>query len=292
VRGSDGAAVGPTPNGPGSGEHASGQRIRFANPRRLAQVDSTNRYLRDAALEGGPEGLVVVADEQVDGRGRRARSWVAPSGSALLCSILFRPRFPPDSVHLLPTIVGLAALDALGRLAGGDLGLKWPNDLVAGEEKLGGILGEIVAGGGDAVGPAVVVGLGINLAWPPGWPPEGPVADALAQATTVERLTGVRVDRDELAAGLIAGVERRYPPLISARSRAAAIEEYRDRCTTISRTVRVELDGSTVEGVARDIAADGRLVVECADGSLPSFDAGDVVHLRGAPTPDRPRRAD
>ncbi|MCU1493021.1 MAG: biotin/acetyl-CoA-carboxylase ligase [Acidimicrobiaceae bacterium] len=259
----------------GSGVHASWHGARFTNPVRLDQVDSTNRYLRDAALQGAPEGLVVIAEEQLAGRGRRDRSWIAPRGSSLLCSILFRPAFAPADWHLLPSIVGIAAVDTLAVLAGVEASLKWPNDVLVGDAKLAGILAEIVG-----TPPAVVVGIGMNVAWPKGWPPPGPLAVVAERATTVERAASRAVDREEICAAFLGSIERRYAALATADGRARAAADYRSACVTIGRKVRVLLDSSTVEGRAVDVGDDGRLVLELVGGGRQSFDAGDVVHLR------------
>src|SRR5205085_11091393 len=143
--------------------------------------DSTNTRLLDEARAGAPEGLVVVADHQTAGRGRLGRTWVAPAGSSLLVSVLFRPR-SLEAGHLLTTAVALAACDACERVAGVAPDLKWPNDLLVDDRNLGGILAE-------AEGTAVVVGLGLNVSRPSGAPE---TAIALGQ------LAGRDIDRGEL----------------------------------------------------------------------------------------------
>lgn len=292
------------PDGPGdpavlsgSGEQASPGVVRFANALHLARVNSTNTYLRDQALAGAPEGTAVVADEQLEGRGRRGRSWHAPPGSSLLCSVLFRPRFAPSQLHLLPSIVGLAALDALRALAGLEASLKWPNDIVVGRAKLAGILAEVLDGGA-----AVVVGIGVNIAWPPGWSPPGLAATSGGDganrapsetgATTIELCTGRIVATSALATELLEGIGERYHRLATAGGRAEAVAEYRRRCDTIGREVRVELVDTFVEGRAIGVGPDGRLELELRDGSRVLFTAGDVVHLRRAARTRGPGAAD
>ncbi|MFN2609052.1 MAG: biotin--[acetyl-CoA-carboxylase] ligase, partial [Acidimicrobiales bacterium] len=141
----------------------SGAR-RFADVRHLAEVDSTNRLAADLARGGAAEGVVVVADHQTAGRGRRGRSWEAAPGSSLLVSVVLRP--PPGPAAGLATVAAaLAAADACHRVAGFAPGLKWPNDVLVGGRKLAGILAELVpiglrserspaAGGPEAAGGA------------------------------------------------------------------------------------------------------------------------------------------
>jgi BirA family biotin operon repressor/biotin-[acetyl-CoA-carboxylase] ligase len=196
---------------------------RFSDVRWFPEVDSTNRLAADMVRAGAADGLVVGADHQTAGRGRRGRTWESPPGSNLLVSVVLRP-VPP----LVTLAAGVAAAEACEAVAGVATSLKWPNDVLVGGTKVGGILSELV-------GDAAVVGLGLNL----GWAPEG-----------AARL-GSGVDRDELLAAYLAGLDD--PPDVLAR--------YRARCSTIGRRVRVELPGTTVEGVAEAVDDDGRLVV-------------------------------
>jgi BirA family biotin operon repressor/biotin-[acetyl-CoA-carboxylase] ligase len=211
---------------------------RFADIRWFAEVDSTNRLAADLARAGAPDGVVVGADHQTAGRGRRGRTWESRPGAALLVSVILRP------APLLVTLAaGVAAAEACEEaVAGSHVALKWPNDLLLGDGKLGGILSELV-------GDAAVVGLGLNL----GWAPEGAA------------LLGADVDRDSLLHAYLAGLDQ--PGDVLAR--------YRPRCATVGRRVRVELPGGSVEGTAEAVDDDGRLVV---DGRPVA--AGDVVHLR------------
>ncbi len=276
------ARRGPTNRGPG-GQATSGRR-RFTNLVVLGRVDSTNRYLRDLALAGGAEGLAVVADEQLAGRGRRGRQWVAPAGGALLLSVLLRPAFGREELHLLPSALGLAALDALRATCGLPAALKWPNDVVVGGKKLAGILAEVVEVDGPEA-PAVVAGIGVNLSWPDGWPPDDAgLGEIAARATTVERASGLVVGRDELAEALLDALDERYEVLATPAGRSAATAAYRRACATIGQEVELDLGDRVVRGVALDVADDGRLLVEHG-GAVERFEVGDVVHLRGGPRP-------
>ena len=209
---------------------------RFGDIRWYAEVDSTNRVLADLARAGAPDGVVVAADHQTAGRGRRGRTWEAPAGASLLVSVLLWPE--PALVTLA---AGLAAARACEAVAGVTVGLKWPNDLLVGEAKVGGILTEAVAG-------AAVVGLGVNLVWAP------------AGAACL----GPDVDRDALLDAYLTALD----------APGDVLGRYRRRCTTLGRRVRVQLPTETLDGVATDVEDDGRLVV---DGR--SIAAGDVVHL-------------
>ena len=209
---------------------------RFADIRWYAEVDSTNRVVADLARAGAPDGVVVGADYQTAGRGRRGRTWEAPPGASLLVSVLLRP-----APALVTLAAGLAAAGACEAVAGVEVGLKWPNDLLVGDAKVGGILTEAVAG-------AAVVGLGVNLAWAP---------------AGAARL-GADIDRQALLDAYLAGLD--VPGDVLSR--------YRERCTTLGRRVRVDLPDGPFEGVATGVDEGGRLVV---DGR--PITAGDVIHL-------------
>jgi BirA family biotin operon repressor/biotin-[acetyl-CoA-carboxylase] ligase len=224
---------------------------RFDDIRWFDVVDSTNRYLLDCATRDGREGLVAVADEQTAGRGRLGRTWVAPPGSALLVSVLLRPRLPVDRLHLVTLAVALAATDALAVLTSVDAKVKWPNDVVVNDRKLAGILAEA-----DGAG-AVVVGMGLNVR-----------ADGLAPEVR-ETATACDVDRHELLVHWLRHLDARLDALDACLSDAIA------RSATLGRRVRVELAHETFDGIAEALTPEGYLIV---DGRVVT--AGDVVHLR------------
>jgi BirA family biotin operon repressor/biotin-[acetyl-CoA-carboxylase] ligase len=184
-----------------------------------------------------PLGSVVVADHQTAGRGRNGRSWQAPPGSGLFVTFVLRPS------PLVVFAAGVAAAEACRR---GVL-LKWPNDLILDDRKLGGILAEIR-------NQRALVGIGINLSWAP--------KDAAKLSE----------DRDALLERLL--------PLVAKWSEAepeAVIQRWRELSWTLGQTVRVELGGEVIEGLAEDLAADGALLV----GGRRVI-AGDVTRVRPA----------
>ncbi len=217
--------------------------VGMTDVRWFAEVDSTNRVAAAMAVPG----LVVVADHQTAGRGRFDRRWEAPAGSSLLVSVVVADPFPT-------VVVALAAAGACEDVAGVAPDLKWPNDLIVGERKLGGILGESAAG-------HHVVGLGLNVNWQPETPPDGGVA--------LDEVVGQPVDRFALLAGFLRHLAT--PP-------TDVLDAYRRRCATLGRRVRVEIGGEVVESTAVGISAEGHLLLE---GGW-AIAAGDVTHVRPA----------
>lgn len=234
---------------------------------RFKEIASTNDWLLSAARGGADDRTVVVADHQLRGRGRLDRTWEAPPGTSLLASVLLRTSLEPERRYLCTVALALSALEALQAVAALRGGLKWPNDLMVGDRKLGGILAEV-----DGVGEraAVVAGIGLNLTWPG---PEG------SNGTSVLEETGRHVDRDELLDAILVGLDVHLGELGRESGRAGIIDAYRLRLTTIGRRVAVELRDETLRGTAEDVTPDGHLVVS-VDGERREFAAADVVHLR------------
>lgn len=275
--------AGVTPASPHRSGPAGEAIPLFANPQRLLEVDSTNSYLADLARRGAPEGTAVLADTQTAGRGRLGRSWLDVRGGSVLCSLLFRPAplLPPDRWYLVTWCVALAARDAIGESCGVAVAFKWPNDLMAGDAKLGGILAEVVPSDG------LVVGIGINCNWPeelPGAPPG---------AVSLDRLAGGPVDRARVSEGLLEGVSARYQSLVRgtvatrAEAERAVVRDLRVNLATIGRLVEVCTPEGAFAGRALDVDGDGHLLVDVG-ACIRSVSVGDVRHLRHLPPASGP----
>jgi BirA family biotin operon repressor/biotin-[acetyl-CoA-carboxylase] ligase len=196
-------------------------------------------------------------------------------------SVLLRPpnRLATSGQLQLTTIcVGLAVAAAARELAGDVVRLKWPNDLVIDPDgrKLAGVLAEAVF---DPVhGHAVVVGCGCNANWPLPLP-----SDLAETAVSLNHLLGRDVDRVELLGATLTGVERRYASLLREGA-GGLLAEYRAECATLGTTVRVELPGGAITGLAVDVDERGGLVLAC-DGGQRVVEVGDVTHVRSGRTP-------
>ncbi len=234
---------------------------------RFDEIDSTNRYLCREARHGAREGTVAVAEHQSAGRGRLDRRWESPPGASLLASVLFRPEFDSTELHLCTAAMALAAAEACRREAGVGPVLKWPNDLLVGEAKLAGVLAETEPDGRG--GCAVVVGIGLNVDWP-GPPGAG---------TCLRDQGAAPLDRELILAALLHALSSRRALLDSATGRREVAAEFRSRCSTLGRRVRVELAAEAVVGVALEVDDAGHLVVGTPSGPR-TVSAGDVVHLR------------
>ena len=253
------------------------------------RTGSTNADLLARALGGAPEGVVLAAEEQSEGRGRMGRAWVSPPRAALTFSLLVRPKaVPPARRGWLPLLAGVAVATAVTAVTGVQTRLKWPNDVLAGPAKLAGILAEVA-------GDAVVVGVGLNVSTEPGeLPPVGPgalaatslrIAVSAAPATAAPEAPATAApEREPLLIAILAGFERWYQAWCRAGGdpeRSGLRAGYTELSGTIGRRVRAELPGGQVlSGPAVGVDPDGRLLVRVSSGTVVPVAAGDVVHLR------------
>jgi len=241
----------------------------------VESTGSTNADLLARALRGEPEGAVLAAEEQRAGRGRMGRAWTAPPRAALTFSVLLRPAVPPARRGWLPLLTGVAVATAVTGVTGVETRLKWPNDLLAADAKVAGILAE-------ASGDAVVVGIGLNVSTEPAEFP-APRPGALP-ATSLRAAGATALDREELLLAILEGFERWYRSWQQAGDdpdRSGLRPGYIRLSATIGRTVRAELPGGqALSGPAVGVDSDGRLLVRVSPGSEIAVAAGDVVHLR------------
>jgi BirA family transcriptional regulator, biotin operon repressor / biotin---[acetyl-CoA-carboxylase] ligase len=242
----------------------------------VEEAGSTNALVTEQARSGGPEGLVVVAEHQTEGRGRLDRTWETPAGSALTFSVLLRPTAPTQTWPWLPLLAGYAVDKALKAL-GFDASVKWPNDVLLDGKKVAGILVERIE---TPAGAAAVVGVGLNVGMTAA---ELPVPEATSLA--VARPDAVP-DRTELLVDVLASLWESYAAWQEGGDLAGMrlADSYVAACSTIGHEVRVELpSGETLAGTATGIDPSGRLLVEHAvDGGVgrTAVSAGDVVHVR------------
>lgn len=249
-------------------------RLRWKRPdvHLFGKVGSTNDEARQLAEEDAPAGTIVIGREQKEGRGRAGRVWHSPAGSGVYLSMIFRPR-ELENPGLLPVLAGLGVARSLDRAFSGlEPGLKWPNDIYAGERKCGGILAE--ASWSEGVPRQVIVGVGINAKALPSSVP----AAVRSAATSLEEELGAEVDLVEVADAIVDGLESFLDEPTSALDHVALelVDHYdwlRDR------RVSVLVDGAeaATTGVAVGIAPDGALLFRPDRGALRRVENAVVV---------------
>lgn len=233
---------------------------------------STNDIVASWIRAGCADGRGLWVGAQTGGRGRRGRTWAAPAGRNLTLSVaVVGARYQPVML-LVPLAAGVAAAEGLARVAGVDVGLKWPNDLVVGDRKLGGVLCEAVLDGARFVGAVVGVGLNVNSL-----PDEFP-AMVRDRVVSVAELRGA-----DTALGALAGAVRERIAATVTRlaggDREGVLADWSARDATAGR--RISHDGAT--GIALGIDADGGLRMRMDDGTERVARSGEVLFLGGGP---------
>jgi BirA family biotin operon repressor/biotin-[acetyl-CoA-carboxylase] ligase len=256
----------------------------------LPSVDSTNTLAMKLAQQGSEEGVVVLTDSQMAGKGRQGRRWVDMVGCNILLSVLLLPLFPP--YHLV-MIASLAVVDTIATICGIAATIKWPNDVLIGERKVAGILIETSH---DLSGRLVtVVGIGVNV--------NGHIIDyaqqvsdtpILAQglsekATTLAQECGHEISREAFIAHLLLQIERSYLALQqeanimrTARTTPSLSisrlirEKWSDRLSTLGRTIQVRQGDTLLSGVAEGVNENGELLLRCHSGECISITWGDI----------------
>ena len=252
-------------------ERITSQAGITAVPRFLRETDSTNRVALELADAGADEWTLVVAGQQTAGRGRLGRSWASAPRKALLVSVILRPAVEPSRAALLSLQAAWALVVACPSLPSGAVRAKWPNDLVVGRRKLGGILSE--ASIVDDGIRHLVLGVGVNVSMLPDDFPEG-----VREAATSLALEGAQVDHTDLLGRFLSAFRAAYPPGDAAWEEV--VDRYRSVCSTLGRRVRAATtSGRTVEGEAIAISPSGALVVRDGKGGEHVVGFGEVAHL-------------
>jgi len=238
----------------------------------LPECPSTNDVACEFARAGEPEGLLVVTDFQTSGRGRLDRSWRAPAGSSLLFSLLLRPPLPPERALQAVMAASLGVVEGIRKECGLAARIKWPNDILIGGRKAGGILCELSLDGEKL--DYAIIGIGLNVNFDPqkveGIPPE---------ATSILAKLGRSQPRTALLRAILAEMEPRYREILRGGSLR---EEWARALETLGRRVRVTLVNDELTGTAESVEETGALSLRLQDGTRRTILAGDVVHLEEA----------
>jgi BirA family biotin operon repressor/biotin-[acetyl-CoA-carboxylase] ligase len=222
---------------------------------------STSTDALEAARRGAPHGSVWFADEQLAGRGRGDHAWDSAAGQGLYVSVLLRPRIPAIRLPLLPLTAGLAAADAIRAVSGLSVDLRWPNDLLIGPSKVGGILVEANSEANTESGTVAfaVVGVGINVHQ------RSFALELSTPATSLEIESSRRVSRQPLLVSLLESLQREALGLLDADSGKTILRRV-EQASTWVRGRKVEVNGpQSCTGVTAGLDEHGFLLVRTAD---------------------------
>lgn len=244
-----------------------GQTIYF-----YEETDTTNNRARELALEGAPEGTLVVAEKQTAGRGRRGKVWESPLGTGIWMSLVLRPQIMPAEASVLTLLCGLATAEAIEAETGLSAGIKWPNDILINGKKAVGILTEMDCEMSEV--HFVIPGIGINVNTA-SFPPE--IAEI---ATSLYLECGKTVSRRRLVHKVLERLEEHYETFLRTGSFAAMLENYRKHCITLGKEVHV-LGREPFFAEALDITPEGELLVRRADNGKEEVVFSGEVSIRG-----------
>ena len=235
-------------------------------------VGSTNTAAFEVA-EGTKEGAVIISDSQERGRGRLGRSWVSPPGVNIYMSIMLRPRIEHDQMTLITLLSAVACTHALRRTTGLPISVKWPNDLMISDRKLGGILTEIQLTQKEIV--IAVIGIGINVNMEAGDFPE----QIRMTATSVKIETGKSFPIEPIVSEILNETDRWYRVLNSGQKKEIT-SEWQRLTSTLGRQVLVTAGQKTYTGLAEAIDDGGMLLVRLPTGEMMRISSGDLTVLK------------
>lgn len=240
-----------------------GKEIIYKN-----QIDSTNILAKKLADQGIGHGTVVVADHQVEGKGRRGRNWESPSGTGIWMSIILRPNIHPRNASMLTLVMALSVCQAIEEVTSLRPQIKWPNDILLNNKKVCGILTEMSAEMTSV--NHIVVGVGVNVNVK-SFSPQ--LAD---MATSLEIEGKKEIKRVLLAGAIIKSFEEKYEVFTKHEDLRDLKEDYESKLINIGKEVRILQPSGDLIGQALGINQEGELLIKKADGEILAIYAGEV----------------
>lgn len=226
-------------------------------------LPSTMDFAKKLAQEGIGEGVVVLCDEQTEGRGRQGRKWFASPDSSILMSVVLRPT--PGQLPQINMLGSLSIVHTIEKVAGIKSSVKWPNDVLIGQRKVAGILMENVFEG-EAL-QAAIVGVGINVSLDVSAYPEiAPIATSLWAEARRD------FNRDDILRTLLEEMDTLYQAI---KRDEDVYHRWLPHVETVGKTVSIKSGKSVEEGLAESINPDGSITLRRADGSLVTIATGD-----------------
>ena len=232
-------------------------------------VNSTNDIAKKAALDNCPNGTIIIAEEQVSGKGRISRGWFSPLSAGVWFSIVLRPPFLPHDAPKFTLLMAVALAKAFDAYPGIKVGIKWPNDILVQGKKIVGILTEMNAEM-EAIN-YIVIGTGINVNVSKEIMPD----DIKDKAASLSDFTDKTVDRIKVITAVLKSLEDIYEKTV-AEGFAYMFEEWKKYTITLGKTVSVVAPDETFLGVAENIDEMGALLVKRENGVIERVLAGDV----------------
>lgn len=233
-------------------------------------TDSTNIQARQYAEYDDSDGLLVVADEQTKGRGRRGRNWSSMPGENIFMSLLLKPKISPKLASMLTLVAALAVAGAIRETTGLTAWIKWPNDIVINKKKICGILTEM-SSEMDYI-HYVIIGIGINVNTV-SFPEE--IAE-IASSLCLESGKEQKFSRSQLICSIMEFMEKYYKSFLETGDLSSVREEYNEKLAGLGSYVKILEEKAECVGISRGITKTGQLIVEFSDGSRREVLSGEV----------------
>ncbi|RKD72828.1 BirA family biotin operon repressor/biotin-[acetyl-CoA-carboxylase] ligase [Sinobaca qinghaiensis] len=237
------------------------------------QVNSTQIPAHEAAREDAPEGTIVVAEEQLKGKGRMGRPFHSPKGTGLWCSLILRPSFPPQQAPQLTLLTAVAIAEGVRKVTDLPVDIKWPNDLLIADKKIAGILIEMQSDPDEI--HAVIVGFGLNINQKQEDFPE----DIQSRATSLAIAGAGQYNRAQLLAEILKQYEYWYFRMLE-EGFGPVREKWEALAVTIGKYITAVTTRKTLCGLARGITKDGVLLLETEDGKIEYIYSADIHEQR------------
>ena len=237
-------------------------------------IGSTNTAALELAEKGAPHGTVVIADRQTKGKGRLGRTWVSPPKKNIYMSVILRPELEPKDATLLTIMTAVSCAKGVMKSTGLKAEIKWPNDLMISNKKLGGILTEMKSDPDGIVFAVIGIGINVNSKTKKDFPP-----DIQGIATSIKEELGKIQSRTFIIAEILKETEHWYRVLLT-EGRKPLFDEWKRLSSTLGRKVRVTAGDNVFTGVAEDIDKGGMLILRLPSGMLKKISSGDVTMLR------------
>lgn len=240
----------------------------------LSSLESTNNKAKDLALQGAPEGLVVISEEQTKGRGRRGRQWSSPRGTGIWMSILLRPNILPREAPKFTLLAAVAVAKGIREVTGLEAQIKWPNDILIHKKKICGILTEMSAEL-DSIN-YIIIGIGMNV----NEREKDFPLEIQNKASSLALLKGEKVSRRELVTKILENLEEEYLKYIDKNEFHSVIDQWKNMSCTLGAQVKTINNKKEIKGIAVDIKEDGALIIQRDNGEIEEIFFGDVS-IRG-----------
>jgi BirA family biotin operon repressor/biotin-[acetyl-CoA-carboxylase] ligase len=232
-------------------------------------ISSTMDIATQFAMNGLPEGTLILTEAQTKGRGRLGRQWLSPKYKGIYLSLILKPRILPNQAPTLTLLAAVSICEAVKEISGLDAQIKWPNDIILHNKKLGGILTELNAEMDET--RFIIVGIGLNVNNDTKTIPEG--------ATSLREQKKENINRIELLQEILRRIELNYL-LFQRKGSPPIINKWREYSITLGKRVRIISHKEHIDGTAVDIDMDGGLLIRKDSGVVEKIMSGDVLHCR------------